>query len=176
MSSSRRDGKPVLFDRTATVLRALEIEAEGAPQGYECRRRLYADPKQDPRRSSPGAVVRDALVNGYAVMDANASASARRTSFHRRVQHQPARRDGRVLAGERVAPSSMNPPTTTLADHVKQAKHSMDKAVEAVKREFSTVRTGKATTSRWTWSAWKPTATRCAQPGRERGGARAEAS
>ena len=34
-----------------------------------------------------------------------------------------------------------------LADHVKQAKHSMDKAVEAVKREFSTVRTGKATTS-----------------------------
>jgi ribosome recycling factor len=41
----------------------------------------------------------------------------------------------------------MNPPTTTLADHVKQAKHSMDKAVEAVKREFSTVRTGKATTA-----------------------------
>jgi len=41
----------------------------------------------------------------------------------------------------------MTPPTATLADHVKQAKHSMDKAVEAVKREFSTVRTGKATTS-----------------------------
>ncbi len=36
---------------------------------------------------------------------------------------------------------------TTLADHVKQAKQGMDKAVEAVKREFSTVRTGKATTS-----------------------------
>ena len=35
----------------------------------------------------------------------------------------------------------------TLADHVKQAKQAMDKAVEAVKREFSTVRTGKATTS-----------------------------
>jgi len=28
----------------------------------------------------------------------------------------------------------MTPPTTTLADHVKQAKHSMDKAVEAVKQ------------------------------------------
>src|ERR1700716_4171731 len=41
----------------------------------------------------------------------------------------------------------MNPPTTTLADHLKQAKQAMDKAVEAVKREFSTVRTGKATTS-----------------------------
>ncbi|MBI1966398.1 MAG: ribosome recycling factor, partial [Gemmatimonadetes bacterium] len=35
----------------------------------------------------------------------------------------------------------------TLADHVKQAKQLMDKAVEAVKREFSTVRTGKATTA-----------------------------
>src|SRR5438552_3421130 len=41
----------------------------------------------------------------------------------------------------------MTPTTPLLADHVKQAKHSMDKAVEAVKREFSTVRTGKATTS-----------------------------
>ena len=36
---------------------------------------------------------------------------------------------------------------TTLADHVKQAKQGMDKAVEAVKREFATVRTGKATTA-----------------------------
>jgi ribosome recycling factor len=33
----------------------------------------------------------------------------------------------------------------TLPDHVKQAKQAMDKAVEAVRREFSTVRTGKAT-------------------------------
>ena len=41
----------------------------------------------------------------------------------------------------------MTPSTPALADHVKQAKHAMDKAVEAVKREFSTVRTGKATTS-----------------------------
>jgi len=36
---------------------------------------------------------------------------------------------------------------TTLQDHVKQAKQLMDKSVEAVKREFSTVRTGKATTA-----------------------------
>ena len=35
----------------------------------------------------------------------------------------------------------------TLADHLKQARGAMDKAVEAVRREFSTVRTGKATTS-----------------------------
>ena len=37
--------------------------------------------------------------------------------------------------------------TTTLADHIKQAKQSMDKAIDAVRREFATVRTGKATTS-----------------------------
>jgi ribosome recycling factor len=35
----------------------------------------------------------------------------------------------------------------TIAEHTKHARHLMDKAVEAVKREFSTVRTGKATTS-----------------------------
>ena len=35
----------------------------------------------------------------------------------------------------------------TLADHSKQARQAMNKAVEAVRREFSTVRTGKATTS-----------------------------
>ena len=36
---------------------------------------------------------------------------------------------------------------TSLTDHVKQARQGMDKAVEAVKREFATVRTGKATTA-----------------------------
>ena len=36
---------------------------------------------------------------------------------------------------------------TTLQDQVKQAKQLMDKALEAVRREFATVRTGKATTS-----------------------------
>jgi ribosome recycling factor len=35
----------------------------------------------------------------------------------------------------------------TLAEHTKQAKQLMDKAVEAVKRECSTVRTGRATTT-----------------------------
>ena len=41
----------------------------------------------------------------------------------------------------------MTPTLPTLADHVKQARQAMDKAVEAVKREFATVRTGKATTA-----------------------------
>jgi len=36
---------------------------------------------------------------------------------------------------------------TSLQDHIRHAKQLMDKAVEAVKREFSTVRTGRATTA-----------------------------
>src|SRR6059058_3487435 len=36
---------------------------------------------------------------------------------------------------------------TTLQDHLRQAKQLMARAVEAVKREFATVRTGKATTA-----------------------------
>src|SRR5947208_14545801 len=36
---------------------------------------------------------------------------------------------------------------TGLKDHLRQAKQLMGRAVEAVKREFATVRTGKATTS-----------------------------
>ncbi len=36
---------------------------------------------------------------------------------------------------------------TSLQDHSKSAKQLMDKAVDAVKREFSTVRTGRATTA-----------------------------
>jgi len=35
----------------------------------------------------------------------------------------------------------------TLAEHAKQARQLMDKAVDAVKREMATVRTGKASTS-----------------------------
>jgi ribosome recycling factor len=37
--------------------------------------------------------------------------------------------------------------TTSLTDQLKHAKQAMDKTVEAVKREFATVRTGKATTA-----------------------------
>jgi ribosome recycling factor len=36
---------------------------------------------------------------------------------------------------------------TSLQDHLRHAKQLMDKAVEAVKREFATVRTGRATTA-----------------------------
>src|SRR5205814_8832971 len=62
---------------------------------------------------------------------------------------QPVRRDGQS-AGRRARRHDrpMTPaPAPGLSDHLKHAKQLMDKAVEAVKREFSTVRTGKATTA-----------------------------
>src|SRR5439155_305475 len=63
------------------------------------------------------------------------------------VDH-PARGDGQGSGGRaRRHDRPMTPTTPLLADHVKQAKHSMDKAVDDVKREFSKVRTGKATTA-----------------------------
>src|SRR5439155_600757 len=63
---------------------------------------------------------------------------------HRGVQHQPARRDGAdPCRRARRHDRSMTP----IQDHVRQSKQAMDKAVEPVKREFATVRTGKATTS-----------------------------
>src|SRR5213079_2751777 len=66
---------------------------------------------------------------------------------HRSVQHQPARRDGQGAGrGARRHHRHMTT-ATSLADSVKQARQAMDRAVEAVKREFATVRTGKATTA-----------------------------
>jgi len=93
-----------------------------------------------------------ALVKGYAVMDANAFGLCKENKLPIVVFNinQPGA-TARVLAGERrrhhrpMTPAP--PPTGSLTDHVKHAKQLMDKAVEAVKREFSTVRTGKATTA-----------------------------
>src|ERR1700752_670087 len=46
-----------------------------------------------------------------------------------------------------MSPPPPSGPTASPSDHVKHAKQLMDKAVEAVKRDFTTVRTGKATTA-----------------------------
>src|SRR5207302_8886081 len=65
----------------------------------------------------------------------------------RSVQHHPARRDGQGPGrGARRHHRHMTT-VTSLTDHVKHARQAMAKAVEAVKREFATVRTGKATTA-----------------------------
>src|SRR3989441_11697610 len=146
----RRDGKPVLCDRYGGGAARARDRGQGAPQGDDRGRRLY-------RRSETGAegeVPRGAVVPGRAGERLRRDGRERlrplqgEQAAHRRVQHQPARRDGqgsRRRARRHDRP--MTPTTPLLTDHVKQAKHSMDKAVEAVKREFSTVRTGKATTA-----------------------------
>jgi hypothetical protein len=44
---------------------------------------------------------------------------------------------------------------------IEGVRQRMDEALEAVRREFATVRTGKATPPSSTPSGWMPTARRC---------------
>src|SRR5207249_2814437 len=66
-------GNPYFSTDTAAVLRALEIEAKVLLKATNVDGVYTADPKQDPKaKFLPELSFRDALVNGYAVMDANA--------------------------------------------------------------------------------------------------------
>jgi uridylate kinase len=66
-------GNPFFSTDTAAVLRALEIEAEVLLKGTSVDGVYTGDPKKDPgARFIPELSFQDAIVNGYAVMDANA--------------------------------------------------------------------------------------------------------
>ena len=66
-------GNPYFSTDTAAVLRALEIEAEVILKGTNVDGIYTADPKKDPSaRFIPELSFQEALVNRYAVMDANA--------------------------------------------------------------------------------------------------------
>jgi uridylate kinase len=66
-------GNPYFSTDTAAVLRALEIEAEVILKGTNVDGVYTADPKKDPAaRFIPELSFQEALVNRYAVMDANA--------------------------------------------------------------------------------------------------------
>jgi uridylate kinase len=66
-------GNPYFSTDTAAVLRALEIEAEVILKGTNVDGVYTADPKKDPSaRFIPELSFQEALVNRYAVMDANA--------------------------------------------------------------------------------------------------------
>jgi uridylate kinase len=66
-------GNPFFSTDTAAVLRALEMEAEVVLKATNVDGIYTADPRQDPAaRHIPELTFQDALVNGYAVMDANA--------------------------------------------------------------------------------------------------------
>src|SRR5947208_294075 len=66
-------GNPYFSTDTAAVLRALEIEAKVLLKATNVDGVYTADPKRDPKATFLAELsFRDALVNGYAVMDANA--------------------------------------------------------------------------------------------------------
>src|SRR5437016_3382611 len=97
-------GNPYFSTDTAAVLRALEVEAKLILKATNVDGVYTADPKQDPKaKFLPELSFRDALVNGYAVMDANAFGLCKENKLPIVVFNinQPGA-TARVLAGERV--------------------------------------------------------------------------
>ena len=97
-------GNPFFSTDTAGVLRALEVEAEVILKGTNVDGIYTADPRKDPSaRFIPELSYQDAIVNGYAVMDANAFALCKENRLPIVVfnLNQP-EAIARALRGERV--------------------------------------------------------------------------
>jgi uridylate kinase len=97
-------GNPFFSTDTAAVLRALEIEAEVILKATGVDGIYTGDPKKDAgARFIPELSFQDAIVNGYAVMDANAFGLCKENGLPIVVFNinQPGA-IGRVLAGDRV--------------------------------------------------------------------------
>jgi uridylate kinase len=97
-------GNPFFSTDTAAVLRALEMEAEIILKATSVDGIYTGDPKKDKNaKFIPELSFRDALVNGYAVMDANAFGLCKENELPIVVFNinQPGA-IGRVLAGDRV--------------------------------------------------------------------------
>ena len=97
-------GNPYFSTDTAAVLRALEIEARLIMKATNVDGVYTADPKKDPQaRFLAELSFQEALVNGYAVMDANAFGLCKENRLPIVVFNinQPGA-TARVLAGERV--------------------------------------------------------------------------
>ncbi|HPF62249.1 MAG: UMP kinase [Gemmatimonadetes bacterium] len=97
-------GNPFFSTDTAAVLRALEMEAEVVLKATNVDGVFTADPRKDPAAQHiPELTFQDALVKGYAVMDANAFGlcQANRLPIVVLNINQPGA-IARVLAGERV--------------------------------------------------------------------------
>jgi uridylate kinase len=97
-------GNPFFSTDTAAVLRALEMEAEVILKATGVDGIYTGDPKTDKNaKFIPELSFQDAIVNGYAVMDANAFGLCKENQLPIVVFNinQPGA-IGRVLAGERV--------------------------------------------------------------------------
>ena len=97
-------GNPFFSTDTAAVLRALEIDADVILKATGVDGIYTGDPKKDPNaKFIPELSFQEALVNGYAVMDANAFGLCKENNLPIVVFNinQPGA-IGRVLAGDRV--------------------------------------------------------------------------
>jgi uridylate kinase len=97
-------GNPYFSTDTAAVLRALEIEAQVILKATNVDGIYTADPKKDPSaKFLPQITFQEALVKGYAVMDANAFGLCKENKLPIVVFNinQPGA-TARVLTGERV--------------------------------------------------------------------------
>ena len=97
-------GNPYFSTDTAAVLRALELESRVIMKATNVDGIYTADPKKDPKaRFLSELTFQEALVNGYAVMDANAFGLCKENRLPIVVFNinQPGA-TARVLAGERV--------------------------------------------------------------------------
>jgi uridylate kinase len=97
-------GNPFFSTDTAAVLRALEMEAEVVLKATNVDGVFTADPRKDPQaKHIPELTFQEALVNGYAVMDANAFGLCQANKLPIVVLNinQPGQ-IARALAGERV--------------------------------------------------------------------------
>jgi uridylate kinase len=97
-------GNPFFSTDTAGVLRALEVEADVILKGTNVDGIYTADPRKDPAAAFlPELSYQEAIVNGYAVMDANAFALCKENRLPIVVFNlsQPDA-IARVLRGERV--------------------------------------------------------------------------
>jgi uridylate kinase len=97
-------GNPYFSTDTAAVLRALEIEAHVILKATNVDGVYTADPKKDPTaKFLPTITFQEALVKGYAVMDANAFGLCKENKLPIVVFNinQPGA-TAKVLAGERV--------------------------------------------------------------------------
>jgi uridylate kinase len=97
-------GNPFFSTDTAAVLRALEMEAEVVLKATNVDGVYTADPRTSPNATLLSEITfQDALVNGYAVMDANAFGLCQANALPIVVLNinQPGA-IARVLRGERV--------------------------------------------------------------------------
>jgi uridylate kinase len=97
-------GNPYFSTDTAAVLRALEVEASVILKATNVDGIYTADPKKDPTaRFLPELSFQEALVNGYAVMDANAFGLCKENRLPIVVFNiNQTGATAKVLAGERV--------------------------------------------------------------------------